>query len=271
MTIFQTIILGIIEGLTEFLPVSSTTHLIVTKELMNIVTTPFIEGFMISIQLGAILAGLVVLYKDLLNISTLKKLIVATIPALLLGSLLYSIIHHILSGNLLVPVIMLVLGGIVLIVIEYKKVGASTSSATDGKPVPEPVEGDETTMTMKQAFFIGLAQCIAFIPGVSRSATTIVTGKLMGIEKQEVVTFSFLLALPTMVAATGYDLYKTNFALFHDAAHTGLFVIGFLTAFVVALITVKFFLDYVRKVSFAWFGYYRILLAVFVIVFLLVK
>lgn len=256
MTILQTIILGIIEGLTEFLPVSSTTHLIVTKELMNIVTTPFIEGFMISIQLGAILAGLVVLYKDLLNISTLKKLIVATIPALLLGSLLYSIIHHILSGNLIVPVIMLVLGGIVLIVIEYKKV--------EQKRV-------QTLMTMKQAFFIGLAQCIAFIPGVSRSATTIVTGKLMGIEKQEVVTFSFLLALPTMVAATGYDLYKTNFALFHDAAHTGLFVIGFLTAFVIALITVKFFLDYVRKVSFAWFGYYRILLALFVIVFLLVK
>lgn len=247
MTYLDTIILGIIEGVTEFLPVSSTGHLILASHLLGIPDGGFTATFNIAIQLGAIAAVTLLYFKDLLRIPVLTRLLVAFIPTGIIGFLLYKIIKTYFLGNELLVVTMLALGGVALIVFElfYKE-----------KP-DAPV--DVTSITYTQSFIIGLCQSLAMVPGVSRSAATIVGGLLMGIRRTAIVEFSFLLAVPTMVAATGYDLLKSYDTLTFD--NLGLLLSGFLTAFVVALLAMRFLLAYVRKYSFLPFGIYRILLA----------
>ena len=256
MTALDSIILGIIEGITEFLPISSTGHLILASELLGLVPSAFLSSFQIAIQLGAIAAVVVLYWKSFLDLTFLKKLFVAFLPTGLVGFLVYPYVKGFLLGNSLVVVASLFIGGIVLILFELFH-----------KERPESLEGAKE-ITYGQALLVGLFQSIAIIPGVSRSAATIIGGLLAGMRRVAIVEFSFLLAVPTMLAATGYDLLKSADAFVLD--DFGLLALGFFTAFVVALLSMRFLIQIVRQYTFIPFGIYRIVLAAlfFVIVIL---
>jgi undecaprenyl-diphosphatase len=247
MTPLTSALLGALEGLTEFLPVSSTGHLILASHLLGIVQTDTFKSFEIAIQLGSILAVLLVFWKSFLEGTTLKRLMVAFIPTGIVGFLLYRFIKDALIGNPMVVVVALAVGGAALIVIEYL--------------VKDHVrrEGEVRDITYRQAFIVGIAQSLAVIPGVSRSGASVMGGLLLGIPRTAILTFSFLLAVPTMLMATAYDLYKTPEALL--GANLSLLAIGFFIAFLVALIVIRYALSFVRRFGFAPFGWYRIVLA----------
>jgi undecaprenyl-diphosphatase len=248
MTIAQTIILGVIEGVTEFLPVSSTGHMVLIGKLMGVVDSDFLKSFEIIIQSGAILAVVVLYWKKLFSgVDGWKKVLTAFLPTAIIGFLLYKLLKQYLLSNAVMVLWSLFLGGVLLIVFEmwYAK----------RKSVPDKVN----ELSYKQSFLTGLAQSLAIIPGVSRSGATIVAGLLMGINRQTIVEFSFLLAIPTMAAATGYDLLKSahtfSFSQFH------LLALGFMVSFMVAILAVKWFIGYIKNHSFIWFGVYRIVIA----------
>jgi len=248
MNIIHAIILGIIEGLTEFLPVSSTAHLILIGRLMGLADTDFLKTFEIIIQFGAILAVLVYYAKRfLVDWDTNKKIIVAFIPTAIIGFALYKVIKQVFFGDYTLILWALILGGIGLIIFEkmHDEERASVHEIT--------------AISYKQAFIIGCAQAIAVIPGVSRSGATIVAGMLLGIRRRVIVEFSFLLAVPTMIAASGYDLLKSHAGI--TSSGYGLIAAGFIAAFVAAYASIKFFLDYIKQHSFTAFGIYRIAFA----------
>ena len=247
MNIFDAAILGIIEGLTEFLPVSSTGHLILANSLLRLPDSAFLKSFDIVIQSGAILAVVVLYWRSFLNIEILKRLIVGFIPTGIVGLLFYSVIKTYLLESEGVVIASLALGGIALIVFEY--LHRESEEATD----------DVGKITYKQALGIGAFQSIAVIPGVSRSAATIVGGLLLGLRRATIVEYSFLLAVPTMAAATGLDLLK-NYSSF-SSANTAVLAVGFITAFVVALGVIRLFLRYIRTRTFIPFGVYRVAIA----------
>ncbi len=247
MSYLDALLLGIIEGITEFLPVSSTGHLILASHLLGIPTSDFLKSFEIVIQLGAIAAVVTLYWRTFLSVSVCLRLLAGFIPTALLGFTLYPYIKGFLHENLYVVVLALALGGIVLIVFELLH-----------KEVDSPEQGI-TTITYKQAFVIGLFQSLALVPGVSRSAATIVGGLLIGLKRVTIVEFSFLLAVPTMTAATLYDILK-NYQVF-SAETIPLLATGFITAFLVALIVIRSLLTYIKKHTFIPFGVYRILLA----------
>lgn len=259
MNYIDAIILGIVEGITEFLPVSSTGHLILTSHALGILETPFIKSFEIIIQLGAILAVVVLYWRLLLtNRHLIAKVIAAFVPTAVIGLTLYSLIKTYLLGNQLVVVIALAVGGLLLIAFEKRKKEADLPEAG----------GDVTSITYKQAFLVGLFQTVAMIPGVSRSAATIIGGELLGLSRKAIVEFSFLLAIPTMAAATGYDLLKTHASF--SGEELSLLAVGFIVSFLVALLAIKSFLGYIKKHSFTAFGVYRLILAaVFALIFLI--
>jgi len=194
MTDLQAIILGIIEGLTEFLPVSSTAHLILSADAMHLTGSEFLKSFEIIIQLGAILSVVVLYWRRFLNWEVLKKLVVAFIPTGIIGLTVYKAIK-VMLGSVTVVLITLIVGGIALILFEHFKEHAED-------------DPDFREITYRRAFLVGLFQAIAVVPGVSRSAATIVGGSLIGINKRTIVEFSFLLAVPTMAAASGLELLK---------------------------------------------------------------
>lgn len=247
MNALDTILLGIVEGLTEFLPVSSTGHLILVSHLLGIPQTEAFKSFEIAIQLGSILAVVVFFWRSFLDFKVVKRLLVAFIPTGIIGFALYRFIKDILIGNPYIVVVALALGGIGIILIEYFMKGR------------ERAEGEVTDITYKQAFIVGVAQALAVIPGVSRSGASVMGGLLLGIPRTAILTFSFLLAVPTMLMATAYDFYKTP-ELF-ASADLGIYGLGFITAFIVALFVIRFALSFVRRYSFAPFGWYRIVLA----------
>ncbi len=246
MPLIHAIILGIIEGITEFLPISSTAHLILAAKVLTLEDTEFLKSFEIIIQFGAILSVVVLYWTKFWNWDVLKKLVVAVIPTGVIGLTVYKILKQYLLGNVTVVLLSLIIGGIALIVFE-----SSRTQKDD--------EVDFSEITYRKAFFIGLFQAIAIIPGVSRSAATIVGGSLIGVSKRTIVEFSFMLAVPTMLAATGLELVKSSSAL---AGNYGTLAVGFVVSFITAIIAVKSFLGYIKKRSFAAFGWYRIVLAV---------
>jgi undecaprenyl-diphosphatase len=248
MNIIQSIILSIIEGLTEFLPISSTGHMILASSIMNIPESAFVKTFEISIQIGAILA-IVLLYarRFFQGISIYLKLGIAFIPTGIIGFLAYPYIKTYLFNPIIVT-ISLILGGIVLILIDRKVV--NQKSETD---ILENI-------SYKNAFFIGLFQSISMVPGVSRAAATIVGGIFNKLDKKQAIEFSFLLAVPTMFAATGYDLYKTSVVF--SGHEIILIIIGLVVAFITALIAVKVFVRIVQNYGFKYFGYYRIIIGI---------
>jgi undecaprenyl-diphosphatase len=255
MNIIQSIILSIIEGLTEFLPISSTGHMILASSIMNIPEDAFVKTFEISIQIGAIMA-IVLLYakRFLQGISIYFKLAIAFIPTGIIGFLAYPYIKTYLFNPIIVS-ISLVLGGIVLILIDKKVVGQESKTA------------ELENISYKNAFFIGLFQSISMIPGVSRAAATIVGGIFNGLDKKQAIEFSFLLAVPTMFAATGYDLYKTTIGF--SGHEIFLMSLGLVVAFITAWIAVKVFIKIVQNYGFKYFGYYRIIIGI--IFLLLIK
>jgi len=257
MNLFEAIILSIIEGLTEFLPVSSTGHMILASAIMQIHEDEFVKTFEIVIQLGAIFA-IVLLYakRFLRSLTIYYKLSFAFLPTAVIGLLAYKTIKMYLFNPYVVST-SLIIGGIILIIID-KWVVETESKVEDVEDV-----------SYKNAFFIGLMQCISMIPGVSRAAATIIGGVLNGFNKKQATEFSFLLAVPTMIAAAGYDLLKSEIHFSNDQIL--LLVIGLILSFVFALIAVKIFLKIVEKYGFKHFGYYRIVVGVLFLSYMLLN
>lgn len=246
MNVFDALVLGIIEGITEFLPISSTAHLVLAGRALGHADTAFSKSFDIIIQFGAILSVVVLYWRKFLNWDVLVKLAVAFIPTGIIGLTVYRILKDYLLENITVILAALVLGGIGLIVFSRRQ-------------DPGREEIDFTEITYGRAILIGLFQAIAIVPGVSRSAATIVGGSLIGVSKRTIVEFSFMLAVPTMLAATVYDLYKSQDAI---SGNYDVLAVGFVVSFVTAIIAIKSFLAFIKNRSFAAFGWYRIALAI---------
>jgi undecaprenyl-diphosphatase len=242
MSIWQAIILAIVEGITEFLPVSSTGHMIIASSFMGISHLEFTKMFTVNIQFGAILSVLVLYWKRFFQSTDFYfKLFVAFLPAAVIGFLLNDFIDALLE-NVVVVAVSLLVGGIILIFID--------KIANDNTRDRE--------ISYFDALKIGFFQCIAMIPGVSRSASTIIGGMLQGLSRKQAAEFSFFLAVPTMAAAGGYKLLKTYDTI--QAADIKVLLIGNLVAFVVAMLAIKFFISFLTKYGFKVFGYYRIIL-----------
>jgi undecaprenyl-diphosphatase len=253
MTLVEAIILAIIEGITEFLPVSSTGHMIIASSLMGIADDPFTKTFTVAIQFGAILSVVVLYYKRFLqSISFYKKLWIAFMPAAILGFLMDDLIDMMLS-NVLVVAFTLLAGGVALLVID------SWVKGGDGE--------DAKNVTYSRAFKIGMFQCIAMIPGISRSAATIIGGMVAKLDRKTAAEFSFFLAVPTMFAATIYKVFK--FAKTGGGVspeQVNLLLIGNVVGFIVAAIAIKSFIAFLTKYGFLYFGYYRIFVGVLIII-----
>jgi undecaprenyl-diphosphatase len=246
VNIIQAIILAFIEGLTEFLPVSSTGHMVVAASLMDIANDDFTKLFVVAIQLGAILSVLVLYSKRFLTgIPFYYKLCIAFLPSVVLGLLLNDIIDNLLESPVSVAVFF-ILGGII-----FLKTDVWFQKNSDSK---------QTEPETMQSFRIGLFQCLAMFPGVSRSAATIIGGMIQGLNRKTAAEFSFFLAVPTMFAATAYKLYKYISVKGEiHAEEIKLLAIGNVVAFLVAMIAIRGFVDFLSKKGFVWFGYYRIL------------
>ena len=248
MSILQAIILAIVEGLTEFLPVSSTGHMIVTSSFLGIEKEPFTKLFEVVIQLGAILAVIVFYYKKFFDFARWQfyiKLIVAVIPALVFGALFSKKIKVLMESSLTVAISLLI-GGIILLFVDAA--------------FKAPKYDRESSITYPKAFTIGLWQVLAMIPGVSRSAASIIGGMQQGLTRKLAAEFSFYLAVPTMFAASAKDLwdwYKDQGGIRSD--DVTFLVLGCFVAFVVALLAIKFFITFLQNHGFKLFGWYRIL------------
>lgn len=253
MNYLQAFILAIIEGITEFLPVSSTGHMVIASAIMGIGKDEFVKLFEIAIQLGAILAVVVLYWKKFFDFSKWQfyvKLIIAVIPALIFGKLLNDFIDEKLGNPIFIAVILLV-GGIVLLFID--------------KVFTKPEIHHEAEITNISAFKIGCFQVLAVVfPGLSRSAATIIGGMQQKLSRHAAAEFSFFLAVPTMCAATGYKLLKGYHLL--NAENVKLLLFGNLIAFIVAIIAIKSFIGFLSKHGFRVFGWYRIIIGVVILV-----
>ncbi len=248
MNFIQAVILSVVEGFSEFLPISSTGHLVLASALLKINQTDFIKSFEIIIQFGAILAVCFLYWRKLIsNFKLWPKLMIAFLPTGIVGLVLYKFIKTILLGNSSIILITLFLGGVLLIILEklYQERESYLSSINQ--------------ISYKQAFLVGLCQSIAIIPGVSRAGATIIGGMFLGLKRQTAVEFSFLLAIPTMAGATGLDLLKSSFSF--TTQEYLLLLVGLIGSFLTAIFAVKFLLKFVKSHSFIGFGIYRIILA----------
>ncbi len=257
MNITQAIVIAIVEGITEFIPISSTGHMIIAEKLMHVSNDAFTKVYTIAIQLGAILSVIVLYAKQFFDFTKWEfylKLIVGVIPALLFGFLFSEQIDTLLESSLTVAISMLA-GGIVLYFVDnlFKR----------------PRIYEEERISYGNAIIIGLWQCIAMIPGVSRSAASIIGGMQQRLSRSLAAEFSFFLAVPTMLAATGYKLlkhYKTEGGF--NAEEIKLLAIGNVTAFIVALIAIKFFISFLKKYGFRVWGVYRIIVGILLLILL---
>jgi undecaprenyl-diphosphatase len=248
MTLLQALILGVVEGLTEFLPISSTGHLILASRLLGLSQTEFQKSFEIAIQLGAIASVIILYWRQFLEPAVLSRVLVAFVPTGAIGFALYHVVKTYLLGSDAVVLWALGLGGVVLIAFELLH------------KVDKDAIDEVTAIPYGKAFLIGVFQAISIIPGVSRAGATIVGGLILGLTRAAIVQFSFLLAVPTMLAATGYDLYKN--ASSFNASEFGVLAVGFVASFIVAWLSIKFLLAFVRTHTFIPFGVYRILVAI---------
>jgi len=256
MSYLQAIILAIIEGITEFLPVSSTGHMIIGSSVMGIANRDFTKIFTVAIQFGAILSVIALywsrFFSGIQSIGFYLKLLVAFIPAAIFGKLLNDYIDALLE-NVIVVAITLLLGGIVFLFID--------------KWFEKTEEKGEEKISYLSAFKIGLFQCIAMIPGVSRSAATIIGGLSQNLTRKTAAEFSFFLAVPTMFAATVYKLYKyhNEFGGF-EMQEINVLIVGNIVAFIVAMLAIKTFISFLTKHGFKFFGYYRIALGLIILI-----
>ena len=250
MHLFEAVIIAIVEGLTEFLPISSTGHMIITSSLLGIASDDFTKLFEVCIQLGAILSVVVLYHKKFFPLNKWKfyiKLLVAVTPALAIGFVLSDAIDALLESPTTVAITLL-LGGVVLLFID--------------KLFSAPTIETEEKITFKNGLTIGFWQCLALIPGMSRSAATIIGGMQQKLTRNVAAEFSFFLAVPTMAAATGYKLlkaYKTTPEILLNKENLILLGLGNIVAFIVALLAIKFFIGFLQKHGFKLFGWYRII------------
>lgn len=252
MTYLEAIIIAIVEGITEFLPISSTGHMIITQAVLGIPYTDFVKAFTVNIQFGAILSVIILYWKHFFqSVHFYYKLFVAFIPAAIIGFLLGDYIDAMLE-NVVVVAVSLVIGGIILLFVDNWFKNADDT---------------QKEVSYKQALKIGFFQCIAMIPGVSRSAATIIGGLSQKLNRKYAAEFSFFLAVPTMFAASAYKLLKTYEVI--DATNIKILIVGNITAFVVALISIRTFITYLQKHGFKLFGYYRIILGLVILLLLL--
>ncbi|KKT46911.1 MAG: Undecaprenyl-diphosphatase [Candidatus Collierbacteria bacterium GW2011_GWF2_44_15] len=254
MTLIQAILLGIIEGVTEFLPISSTGHLILAERLFNIPSTDFSKTFSIFIQLGAILAVIWLYFPKIIQSKKLwLPITLAFIPTGILGAIAYPYIKSFLLDNVLVTSLSLLIGGVLLFILDKTfKQKAATHSVEKLSPL--------------RLVLIGIFQSFSFVPGVSRSAASIIGGLSVGLDRVEAVEFSFLLAIPTMASAVAYDLYKSG--LVFTQSDLLLLAVGFIVSFLTALLAIKAFIKYVVDRGFVSFAIYRIILAIIVLLLL---
>ncbi len=281
MSIIDAIIIAIVEGLTEFLPVSSTGHMIITSSLLGTHQDEFTKVFEIAIQLGAILAVVVLYWKKFFQFNRYDfylKLIVGVIPALGLGFLFGDAIEAMLESPTVVAVSLL-LGGIVLLYIDKwfnQPITKSSDILATETTKAELIEADEK-LSYKKSFLIGMWQVLAMIPGVSRSAASIIGGMQQKLTRNFAAEFSFFLAVPTMFAATAYSLFlkkwgesaneKRGYELILESSqNTNAFIIGNVVAFVVAVLAIKFFINYLKKYGFKVFGIYRVIVGIILLI-----
>jgi undecaprenyl-diphosphatase len=267
MTTLQAIIIAIVEGLTEYLPISSTAHMGFTAALMNMPEDEFLKMFQVSIQFGAILSVVVLYWKKFFNFSNLNfyyKLAMAVVPALILGKLFDDKIEAVL-GNQIAISSMLVFGGIILLFVDnwFKN----------------PKVLDEKDISIKKSIIIGFWQCLAMMPGTSRSAASIIGGMTQGLSRKAAAEFSFFLAVPTMLAVTVYSIFVKTWGegtvnemkgyemIMQDQNHIVLFIIGNVVAFIVALIAVKSFISLLTKYGFKFWGWYRIIIGIALLIY----
>lgn len=249
MTFLHALVFGIVEGISEFLPISSTAHLILTGEVMRLPQTEFLKTFEVAIQLGAILSVVVLYWRSFIQSwDVLLRIAAAFVPTMVVGFALHEVIKNVFFESTSLILWSLFLGGVFLIIFErFHREKADAKEAIE-------------SVTYKQAVVIGLFQSIAVIPGVSRAAATIVGGLLLGLKRRTIVDFSFLLAVPTMLAATALDLVKEGSSF--SSADYGLLAVGFVTSFVVALLAITWLLRFIKGHSFTAFGIYRIIIAI---------
>ncbi len=281
MSIIEAIIIAIVEGLTEFLPISSTGHMIITEAFLG-VHGDFVKLFTVAIQLGAILAVVVLYWKKFMDFGRWEfyaKLLVGVIPALLLGYLFNDQIEALLESPLTVA-ISLLLGGIVLLYVD-KWFPQPTKPSPDIFATEttrrELIEADEK-LTYKKSFLIGCWQVLAMVPGVSRSASSIIGGMQQGLTRNFAAEFSFFLAVPTMAAASAYTLFLKKWSgteqrgyelLLSSSENMTAFIVGNVVAFVVAILAIKFFISYLKKYGFRVFGIYRIIAGIVLLVMIM--
>lgn len=271
MDTLQALIIAIIEGLTEFLPISSTAHMGFAASLLGMEESEFLKMFQVSIQFGAILAIVVLYWKkffDFSNFNFYIKLIAAVIPALALGFLFDDMIEEVLGNQIAISSV-LVLGGVVLLFADnwFKN----------------PTILDEKEITIKKAIIIGFWQCLAMMPGTSRSAASIIGGMTQGLSRKAAAEFSFFLAVPTMLAVTVYSIFVKTWGkgtatemkgydmILQDQNHINLFIIGNIVAFVVAVIAVKTFINLLTKYGFKVWGWYRIIIGIALLIYFYTK
>jgi len=264
MNSFQAIFIAIIEGLTEYLPVSSTAHMVFMSSYFGIQEDDFVKLFQVSIQFGAILAVVALYWKKFFDFSKLSffiKLACAVIPALILGKLFDDAIEAVL-GNPIPIAIVLIVGGIVLLFIDSK--------------FQNPTILKEEDITIKKAVTIGFWQCLAMMPGTSRSAASIIGGMQQGLSRHAAAEFSFFLAVPTMLAVTCYSVFLKTYEasqmkgyelILKSDEHIQLFLLGNVVAFVVAILAIKFFIEIIKQYGFKPWGWYRIVVGTFLLLY----
>ncbi len=265
MDLIKAIVIAIIEGLTEFLPVSSTAHMIFTSSLYGIQEDEFVKMFQVSIQFGAILAVVFLYWKKFFNFKNLNfylKLALAVLPALILGKIFDDKIEAVLGDP--VPIaIMLIVGGVILLFID--------------KLFKNPIIDDEKDVSFKSALIIGFWQCLAMMPGTSRSAASIIGGMQQKLTRKAAAEFSFFLAVPTMLAVTVYSIFikswnyqgvdQKGYEMLLTGDNLMLFLIGNVVAFVVAVIAIKFFIGVLTKYGFKPWGWYRIVVGIVLLIY----
>ncbi len=255
MSFFHAIILGIVEGLTEFLPISSTAHLILTSKLLNLPQTDFQKFFEVFIQSGAILAVIIIYIKYILeNRKIIPKVFASFVPTAIIGFLLYKIIKNVFFDSNYLMVGAFFILGVGFLIIEYliknKKIKLVQSI---------------NRLNYQTAVIVGLAQALAVVPGVSRAGIVLLTMMIMGFKRDESALYSFLLAVPTILAAAGYDFYKSKNLLVISSNNLVLLAIGFLVSFISAYVVVNWFVKYLQKNTLNIFAIYRIILALIIL------
>lgn len=259
MTIIQTIILGIVEGITEFLPVSSTFHLIWTSQVLNIAQSDFLKLFEVFIQSGAIIAVVIIYAKEILkNKNLMKNLFLSFIPTAIVGLLLYKVIKGVFFENLILSTSVFLFVGLLFLIFE-KKV----------KNKFFKLDKNLDKLTFRKAIMIGIIQSLAVIPGVSRAGAVILGLMYFGFKREESAKYSFMLSIPTIFAASIFDLYKMRTLIIQNSGNLYLLLLGFFMAFISAFIGIKWLIGYLQNHSLEFFGWYRILVGI-ILLFMLV-